>query len=107
MGFKAEPSSIRALGDTIDALSNDSEQAVSYVRQWLDIGHADSRMFFTVAQTASAVQQALEAYYQRLSTLVSEAGGELVRAARHYEQTDLDALERLDATYASPRITFE
>ena len=99
MSFKADPAGIREFGDTIGGLTDDAGAAVRYAQQWLDLGYAEGRMFFTVVQAATGARQALEQLYNRLGTLTTASATELRKAAHFYETTDAAAAERLDRTY--------
>lgn len=99
MSFKADPAGIREFSDIIGGLTDDAGAASRYAGQWLGIGYAEGRMFFSVVEAATNARQALEQLYTRLGTLTSASAQELDRAVRFYETTDAAAAERLDRTY--------
>lgn len=102
MAFKADPSSIRDLGDTVRGLVDDADRAVEYVTQYLGIGYGDGRMFIPVVEQATAVREALVANYRHLAELAGSSGRELGRAADRYQDSDRAEQERLDRTYRVP-----
>ncbi|HEY0700927.1 MAG TPA: type VII secretion target [Micromonospora sp.] len=99
MSFKADPNGIREFGDTVGGLTDDAGSAVNYVHQWLNLGFAEGRIFFTVVQAANDARDALDKLYSRLGTITSASAEELRKAAKYYENTDHAAAERLDRTY--------
>ena len=99
MSFKADPAGIREFGDTIGGLTDDANGAARYATQWLNLGYAEARMFFSVVQAADGARAALDRLYGRLSTLTTASATELQKAAHFYETTDAAAAERLDRTY--------
>lgn len=99
MSFKADPAGIREFSTVVSGLTDDAQAANGYVGQWLGIGYAEGRMFFTVVQAATNAREALQQLYTRLGTLSAASAEELDRAVRFYETTDAAAAERLDRTY--------
>ena len=98
-GFKADPEAIGAFADDMQALNTDANSAKTYAEDHLDIGHADTRIFATIAGAASDARQALSDIYSRLATIQAAAASELDKAALMYENTDRAEAERLDGTY--------
>lgn len=99
MSFKADPAGIREFGSTVGGLTDDANAAKGYVQQWLGIGYAEGRMFFTVVQAAENARQQLDQLYGRLATITSASATEIGKVAHYYETTDAAAAERLDRTY--------
>lgn len=99
MSFKAEPAGIRDFSDLVGGLTDDAHAAKRYVGQWLGLGYAEGRMFFSVVQAATNARESLQQLYGRLATLSAASADELDRAVRFYETTDAAVAERLDRTY--------
>jgi len=98
-GFKADAQVIGAFGEQTQTLGTDSTTAKTYAEDHLDIGHADTRIFATIASAAADAKQTLSDNYARLATIAQTAAGELDKAALMYQNTDRTEAERLDATY--------
>lgn len=98
-GFKADVKVIGAFGEEMQALNTDATSAKTYAEDHLDIGHADTRIFATIAGAASDAKQALSENYARLAAIQEAAGSELDKSALMYQNTDETEAERLDRTY--------
>jgi hypothetical protein len=98
-GFKADAGAIGAFGDSMQALKTDASSAKTYAEDHLDIGHADTRIFATIAGAAADAKQALSENYARLAAIQEAAASELDKAALMYQNTDAAEAERLDRTY--------
>ena len=99
MSFKADHTGIREFGTAVGDLTDDADSAGRYVQQWLGIGYAEGRMFFTVVEAVSNAREQLQQLYGRLSTLTSASAREVNKAAHYYQTTDAAAAERLDRTH--------
>lgn len=98
-GFKADAKIIGTFGEDMSALETDANSAKTYGEDHLDIGHADTRIFATIASAASDAKQALSDNYDRLAKIQKAAGSELDKSAVMYQETDEAEAERLDGTY--------
>lgn len=98
-GFKADDKVIGAFGESMRTLGTDATTARTYAEDHLDIGHADTRIFATIANAASDAKQALSDNYARLASIQEAAASELDKAALMYHNTDRAEAERMDRTY--------
>lgn len=101
MSFSVEHHSVRTFADTLGGLADEAPNAANYVREHLDIGYADARLFATIAEACSDAREALIPNYEGLQRVAEKSATETGAAATFYRTTDAGEASRLDSQYGS------
>jgi hypothetical protein len=104
MSFRVEPPALRTYANQLADAKRAAEAAKSYVHKWGDFSAHEKGLFGMIFPAHRNFVAALDAMLQHLADLTDASDTALQQEAGHYEQADLNAEARIDASYpAVPR----